>query len=526
MTTLNPYTGTGAGFLKIGTFDSLFRHTNFSDRLLYKRVATLQEAAACGGLAIFDASGTKMVIFAGEALQTLVVKGLDCVFPYPTVTRSRGKLDQVYGSGDAIASLIWNVDSYTWLDFSDQAASWYFVGVVTKMTSLIGVSAALDLHLPLRKPNTFTTFTQAYRAAQKSVYFDYGKKVEDHSTLGSPVGSSVANWPRTREDVLAGWLGIPWHENLKPFILRGEAAMIGDHDGSSLIRQAHQELIASFPDRRPMLNFVFSSVGATMSFSRNAVKAVAFDPCTLLRGKGGEPTFAQNDVPLGTHMVGVELDSVSMSQMEWPPYDPKTAAFNYHSATAMTYSEFGTALGAQQTLVSDENHTQTYSRTMSRPWYIFRNHGTGSPLVGPAGRVPSIGVVMRNRTMKNYPELGMLDGRVLTARAPLAKLGGWDLRPFLSTCLPRLYFKVEGPADQTVGTDVEVNEIFNQSEQVLLESQERLPTAQFSGTKEQVDARQFIDVQAVTAEAWPYDVVSGATAYWNAVYDRAEQLAK
>lgn len=519
---LTPYSGSGSGFIRLGAFATLFRHPNFSDRMLYKKVNSLQEAVACGGVAIFDSTGSRMVIFAGEALQTFVKKGIACHFPYPTVTRKLGPLKQVYGTGRAVKSYITDVDTASWLDFTSEGTGWSFIGVITKMTSLIGVSKALDLPYPLEGGHTFTTFAEAYTAA--TWYRDYlsGARVQ--------YGGALENgWSAKRCDILAGWMGVPWHTNMKAFISQSATEAIGDKEGKEFIQQAHNQLFAQYADWQPLLNMVFASVDSTMTFARNTVKAFACNPAAFFGSYGG-CAFPQTDVSRAVAMIGTALQSDSIMLAPKLPYVPQTSAYPYHMGDCLTHAEWNMMFEGSTMMTSELGHVEKYSRSMGAPWFIYKNHGIGAPLSTSDGRVPSIGTCLTcggggwsgNPNAMFYP----YHGRRITGRALLAKLGPWDMRPFLSTCLPRLYFQEAGPADQTIGLDLQPSEVLSVADQVMVESHERNVNESYTGTKELSDCRYYVDVVPVIAEAWPHDVVAANTRYWSSVYDLAEQLAR
>lgn len=528
MTTLIPYSGSGSGFVKIGAFNTLFKHANFADRLLYKQVDTLQDAVACGGVAIFDSTGSKMAVYAGEALQAWVNSGASCRFPYPTVSRSEGEMEQVYGSGWAVKSTHWVVDGAKWIDYSAEAASWYFLGVVTKMTSMVGVSSALDIPYAMNAVNTFTTFAELLSASRKIWAADARTGISGVAGLNTaPPDQYPYIMPYSGKDVLGAWLGVPWHSKMKAFIQSNAADAIGSGDGAEYIRTAHEQLFAQYVDGTPLLNLVFASYGTKMAFSRSARRACVVEPIALAATRVGN-SFP-GDVSVHITYMGVSLSSELGCVNYFPAYTPMSPTVPYHNGSDMTIAEYCASLAGGQRLTSELGHSTSYSRNMGLPLFVVRNHGIGDPLVTQYGRVPSIGCSLTRDRLDNAGSPSVFvgfGGREITNRPVPAKLGGWDMRPFISTCLPRLYFKDTGEADMTVGLDMAIGDIINTSGQTVIETHQRNVTSEYTGTKENADARNYIDVDLVSAERWPYDVVGTNTKYWNQVYDLAEQLAK
>lgn len=479
------WNGAGAGFTQLPTLNTLFSHTAFNQSFLYKKVDTLQQAAACGAIAVFDSAGTKMFIVGGEMLQSWVAAGATLSVPYAAARYQSKDVGQVYTAslGQIYTPKEMISDSAVWLDVSAQGTGWQFCGVITKATSLLAMTGNLTLHSPLAVGTPHATYASAL-AAQNT---------------GDGIASSSEAPPVA--DRFAAWVAVPWHATFKSLLADSSATAIGGGDGASYVQQAYATHLAATTDKVPTLNLVVLGRGTSLYMGRGATNGYAEE-------------YALDD----------KISAAKRTAMIGPAHLLHNAA--YEVAWNVAFPTIGTNVRSTQ-------YNYSANHTFQLPTVFGRGYRMGTPLSSAHGRVPSLGCSFSAYSgMDQNVQPGYTggvwdnDGTRCDHTNVLAQVGGWDVRPFMSTVFPRFYFKAsDGTADQSVGITVTAAALLSNSAQVSLLTVSHGPNETYVGAQADVSTDGKFELAYPAAELWPYDLVAQVTAWWNETYDQAQALA-
>lgn len=492
------------GFSKIGSMKTLAQNRFFNGAFLYKMVSSPQEAIACGGVAITSMDGAYQLVFGGEALAAWVRSGAGVRVPMQACRNREVDPGTLYAKASGVAYKPKEMDCGfgQWVDMSALASEWTICGVITKCSSLFGASAGLLCDKPLLQGTPITSWAELTEAGRcwKSGLTDVNMKI----------GSYMS-----RADRFAMLVAVPWHSSFRALLGAGATAAIGTGDGSKFIRAAYEQHLAVQPDFTPALNLTIVGSGTSLAVTRGGQDALLVgDIVTATGGLFGESKTIPQDVNnYGEFFSSKCLCSLIDVYKISTPYDGRNGVV----PGTEFYAKMATPVAVK---VLDTGMSFKTSLSLGGLTVCIRNFQIGGPMTTEYGVVPRLGV--KPNSAAGTPG----NGTTVTATNVVARIGGWDVRPFMSTVLPRYYFAETGEALTTVGVDIAVSDLLSDGAQVVTSTTTLTPTSDYVGTQKSAATAVAASVVYPPAEQWPYDLVSQVTKWWDAVYDTAESLAK